>query len=61
MNRKRELENAYDKLWGIKNKLPFEEIYNDVSRFIRPIVMKQSNLIWYNGSWFASSYQALEY
>jgi hypothetical protein len=46
-NRRADLEHAYNKLTGINNKPPFDEVYTRVSNFILPFVEKnKSNRQW---------------
>jgi hypothetical protein len=47
LNRLPELEKAYNKLLGIVNKPPFQEVYSLLNNFIRPFVEKNKlNQFW---------------
>ena len=53
VNRKDEIRHAYDKLKGVNNKPQFEDLYEDILKFIAPFrteSYKKIPLVW-TGSW----------
>lgn len=46
INRKSDVEYAYNKLRGIENKPEFEELYLQVCKFLNPFISKNYELIW---------------
>lgn len=56
VNRKNDLEHAYNKLHGVENKPEFTEVYENLNLFLKPFINKCSDsLRWDSRKWVADT------
>jgi hypothetical protein len=46
LNRKAELEHAYNKLMGVEGKPDFVDIYLYLNKFLNPFIQRENNKVW---------------